>query len=435
MSETTAPSEREWARLPATPLQRRRDALGALVLFACMMPSTVLYQLSGTTGEPSPMWVTIVWAVVMCGALAFRRRWPSITALVVAATYIVGLEVGAQELLFSQIVLFISMYTVGAWVTDRRVVRFVLGAVIGAMLIWLAISMVVVATDSEVRDDFGGFGTQTAMLAFMGIQLITNLLYFGGAAYFGAHAFKSARQRAELEYRTHELEQERERSAAQAVALERVRIARELHDVVAHHVSVMGVQAGAARTVMDMNPQATRDSLANIEQNARTAIDELHHLVGTLREGDAEEEASASASTVDISQLDELIAASSVAGLPTSFDVLGEQRQLAGTVSLTLFRIAQEALTNARKYAGPDATADVRLRYLDSVVELEVTNTGIVPVKPRPGGLGHLGMRERIAAVGGEIEIGPRSRGGYLVRARIPLSTPVATSASSGATA
>ncbi|GAB2525452.1 sensor histidine kinase [Paramicrobacterium agarici] len=435
MSDTRDPVSTEWRRPRATRLQRRHDALGALVVFACMMPSAVLYRLSGAVGHDSPMWFTVVWAAVMCGTLAFRRRWPSITALVVAAAYIAGVELGASELLFSQIVLFVAMYTVGAWVSDRRVVRFTLGAITGAMLIWLAVAMFMAVTTSGAHDDHNGFGTETAMLAYFGIQVITNLLYFGGAAYFGAHAFRSARQRAELEYRTHELEQERERSAAQAVALERVRIARELHDVVAHHVSVMGVQAGAARTVMDVNPQAARDSLANIEQNARTAIDELHHLVGTLREGDAEEEASASASTIDISQLDELIAASSAAGLATSFDVLGEHRQLAGTVSLTLFRIAQEALTNARKYAGADATADVRLRYLDSAVELEIANTGIVPVKPRAGGLGHLGMRERIAAVGGEIEIGPRSRGGYLVRARIPLSTPVAASASSGATA
>ncbi|QPZ37757.1 sensor histidine kinase [Paramicrobacterium chengjingii] len=424
MSDTLDPIEQTWQRPPATVASRRRDALGALVLFACMMPSAVLYRLAGAMGEHSEMWITIVWAAVMCGALVFRRRWPSVTALVVAAAYIAGMELGASELLFSQIVLFVSMYTVGAWVSDRRIVRFTLGAIIGAMLIWLAIAMVTAVTDPSIRGDYNGFGTQTAMLAYFGIQVITNLLYFGGAAYFGTHAFRSARQRAELEYRTMQLEQERERSASQAVALERVRIARELHDVVAHHVSVMGVQAGAARTVMDANPDAARSSLANIEQNARTAIDELHHLVGTLRQGD-DEEASASVSTISTSQLSDLVRESSEAGLPTHFEVHGSARPLAGTVSLTLFRIAQEALTNVRKYAGREATADIRLRYLDFAVELEIANTGLVPVKPRPGGLGHLGMRERVAAVGGDIEIGPRSRGGYLVRARIPITEAV----------
>ncbi|WP_235934194.1 sensor histidine kinase [Paramicrobacterium chengjingii] len=424
MSDTLDPTEQTWQRPPATAANRRRDALGAAVLFACMMPSAVLYRLAGAMGQQGEMWFTVVWAAVMCGALVFRRRWPSVTALVIAAAYIAGMELGASELLFSQIVLFISMYTVGAWVSDRRIVRFTLGAIIGAMLIWLAIAMVTSVTDPNIRGDYNGFGTQTAMLAYFGIQVITNLLYFGGAAYFGTHAFNSARQRAQLEYRTMQLEQERERSASQAVALERVRIARELHDVVAHHVSVMGVQAGAARTVMGTNPDAARSSLANIEQNARTAIDELHHLVGTLRQGD-DEAASDSVSTISASHLSDLVRESSEAGLPTHFEVHGSARPLAGTVSLTLFRIAQEALTNVRKYAGREATADIRLRYLDFAVELEIANTGLVPVKPRPGGLGHLGMRERVAAVGGDIEIGPRSRGGYLVRARIPITEAV----------
>ncbi|WP_166980069.1 sensor histidine kinase [Paramicrobacterium fandaimingii] len=434
MSDTLDPAEQAWQRPAATPANRRRDALGALVLFACMMPSSVLYRLAGAMGEPSPLWITVIWAAVMCAALVFRRRWPSITALVVAGVYIAGFELGVSELLFSQIVLFVAMYTVGAWVSDRRIVRFTLGAITGAMLIWLAIAMVTAVTDPNVSGDYNGFGTQTAMLAYFGIQVISNLLYFGGAAYFGTHAFRSARQRAELEYRTLQLERERERSAAQAVSLERVRIARELHDVVAHHVSVMGVQAGAARTVMDANPDAARASLANIEQNARTAIDELHHLVGTLRESD-DDDASAGVSTINASQLSELVAESSAAGLPTTFEVHGEPRTLPGTVSLTLFRIAQEALTNVRKYAGSEATADVRLRYLDSAVELEVTNTGLVPVKPRKGGLGHRGMRERVTAVGGEISIGPRSRGGYLVRAQIPAADTPVSPEPSGASA
>ncbi|MCW4459020.1 sensor histidine kinase [Microbacterium sp. MPKO10] len=429
------PADAGWRRPPATRAQRRSDGLGALVLFACMMPSAVLYELTGAMGQDGPMWLTVVWAAVMCGMLAFRRRWPSITALVVAAAYITGMELGTRELLFSQIVLFIAIYTVGAWVGDRRIVRFTLGAIIGAMLIWLAIAMFISVTDSGTSDDFNGFGTQTAMLAYFGIQIITNLLYFGGATYFGTHAYRSARQRAELEYRTQQLERERELSAEQAVALERVRIARELHDVVAHHVSVMGVQAGAARTVMETNPDAAREALGAIEQNARTAIDELHSLVGTLRQSDDDDEASRSVSTIDVSQLDDLVAESTAAGLPATLETHGTVRPLSGTVSLTLYRVAQEALTNARKYAGPDATADVRLRYLESSVELEVTNTGIVPAKPRPGGLGHLGMRERVAAVGGEVEIGPRSRGGYLVRARIPIATRSPAHNTTGVTA
>lgn len=423
MSELTDPSAHGWRRPAATALQRRRDLLGALVLFGCMLPSSVLYRLAGAMGDATaPMWVTIIWSAVMCGAIALRRRWPCTVALVVSAAYIVGIELGAPELLFSQIILFVSMYTVGAWVSDRRFVRFTLGAIIGAMLIWLATAMFISATDSGIRDDFNGFGTQTAMLAYFGIQIMTNILYFGGAAYFGTHAYNSARQRAELEDRTRELERERERSAAQAVALERVRIARELHDVVAHHVSVMGVQAGAARTVIDIDRDAAKSALSNVEQNARAAIDELHGLVTTLREteGTSAEQTTDAVSTIGLDDIRRLTDESTQSGLPTRYEVLGDERPVAGTVALTLYRIAQEALTNARKYAGAGATADVRLRFQDAEVELEVANTGFVPSKPRKGALGHVGMRERIAAVGGRIEIGPRSRGGYLVRASIP---------------
>ena len=200
-----------------------------------------------------------------------------------------------------------------------------------------------------------------------------------------------------------------------------MRIARELHDVVAHHVSVMGVQAGAARTVLDSNPAMARDALSNVELGARTAIDELQKLLHTLRETEqVDDSASTSASTLGLDSLDALVADSTASGLPTILEIIGEPREVPGLVRLSLYRIAQEALTNARKYAGSAATADVRVRYLDGTVELEVANTGSVPSQPRPGGLGHIGMRERVDALGGTLELGPRARGGYLVRARIP---------------
>ncbi len=182
------------------------------------------------------------------------------------------------------------------------------------------------------------------------------------------------------------------------------------------------MQAGAARTVIDLDRDAAKSALSNVEQNARAAIDELHGLVTTLREteGTSAEQTTDAVSTIGLDDIRRLTDESTQSGLPTRYEVLGDERPVAGTVALTLYRIAQEALTNARKYAGAGATADVRLRFQDAEVELEVANTGFVPSKPRKGALGHVGMRERIAAVGGRIEIGPRSRGGYLVRASIP---------------
>ena len=399
----------------------RTDAILAAVLFVGALLSLMLYQVAGVYDDPAPMWLSLIWAVLITLPLAGRRRWPNAVAIVVSAAFIVGGELRVPELLICNITLFMALYAVGAWVDNRRTALLVRAGIIVAMLIWLVLSMFRQTTDPDALEGFSRVGTFSPLVAFLMIQILTNLLYFGGAYFFGDRSYASARQQALVEYRTDELERERERTAGQAVALERVRIARELHDVVAHHVSVMGVQAGAARTVLDSNPPAARDALANVELGARTAIDELQKLLHTLRENDNTDPASTSASTLGLESLSALVADSTASGLPTTLEVIGEPVQVSGLVRLSLYRIAQEALTNARKYAGAGASADVRVRYLDDAIELEVSNTGSVPLTPRRGGLGHIGMRERIDALAGSLELGPRPRGGYLVRARVPL--------------
>ena len=203
-----------------------------------------------------------------------------------------------------------------------------------------------------------------------------------------------------------------------------MRIARELHDVVAHHVSLMGVQAGVARSVLDRDPDKSREVLSGIEESARTSLRELRQLLETLRTPDAADGGEPSTDTAPTTpgwaSIPSLVAEATAAGLPTTFAVIGEPAaEPPPLVQVNLFRIAQEALTNARRHAGPNASADVRIRYDGGTVELEVTNTG------RRGsstpGLGQRGMRERAAVSGGTIEMGPRTRGGYLVRVRVPL--------------
>jgi signal transduction histidine kinase len=299
------------------------------------------------------------------------------------------------------------------------------------------ISMFLATTDPDAMPGFSRAGLFSPLVAYLLIQILTNILYFGAAWYFGNRAWDGAKERAVLEHRTALLDRERIRSARQAVSLERLRIARELHDVVAHHVSVMGVQAGAARTVLDLDPVAARAALGVVEDNARSAIDELRGILGTLREPepetatDAERERQAdaeseAASTVSVDRLPDLCEESTQAGVPTRFEAVGAPRPLPKLVSLTLYRVTQEALTNARKYGGPDTRADVRLRYLGEAVEIEITNSGslavTLPSRRRGTGLGHVGMQERVRATGGTLELGPRPRGGYLVRARIPVS-------------
>ncbi|RLQ84680.1 sensor histidine kinase [Mycetocola zhadangensis] len=384
----------------------------------------MLYQVAGLYDDPAPMWLSLIWAVLITLPLALRRRFPNTVAIVVSIAFICGGELHVPELLMCNITLFMALYAVGAWVDNRRTALLVRAVIIAAMLGWLVIAMFRQTTDPDALEGLSRVGAFSPLVAYLMIQILTNLLYFGGAYYFGDRSYSSARQKALLEYRTAELEYERERTEQQAVALERVRIARELHDVVAHHVSVMGVQAGAARTVLDSNPAMARDALANVEIGARTAIDELQKLLHTLRETEHDDDsASTSASTLGLDSLDALIADSTASGLPTTLEVIGKPREVPGLVRLSLYRIAQEALTNARKYAGSTATADVRVRYLDDAVELEVANTGTVPSQPRQGGLGHVGMQERVDALGGTLELGPRVRGGYLVRARIPEDT------------
>lgn len=412
-----------------TPRGLRADAILAVALFVGSLLSLMLYRVAGVYDEPAPMWLSLIWAVLITLPLAVRRKWPTAAALVVAAAFIAGSELHVPELLICNITLFMALYAVGAWVDNRRTALLVRVLIIAAMLAWLVIAMFRETTDPDALEGISRVGAFSPLVAFLMIQILTNLLYFGGAYYFGDRSYAAARQTALLEFRTSELERERELTAGQAVALERVRIARELHDVVAHHVSVMGVQAGAARTVLDSDQAAARDALANVELGARSAIDELQKLLHTLRETERPETASTSASTLGLDSLTALVAESTASGLPTTLEIVGDPYQATGLVRLSLYRIAQEALTNARKYAGTGATADVRLRYLDGAVELEVSNTGNVPLKPRPGGLGQVGMRERVDALGGTLELGPRPRGGYLVRAWLPVGAGAAGSA------
>ncbi|MGK9149194.1 sensor histidine kinase [Plantibacter flavus] len=413
------PYDAQWRRPGATPAELRFDIVLAIALTVGTVLSLTLYSIAGLYPEPAPMWASLIWAFGITLPLVLRRRFPC--TVVVSAMFIVGGTILVPEVLFTNITLFLAIYTVGAWVPNRRRAAIARVAIIVAMFLWLLTSMFQQATDPDALPNFSRVGLFSPLVAFLLIQILTNILYFGAAYFFGERVYQSARERAALEQRTAELEAERARTARQAVALERVRIARELHDVVAHHVSVMGVQAGAARTVLEVNPAAARDALANVELGARSAIDELRKMLGTLRAHGEQPDAS-SPSTVGVRQLGALADEATANGLPTQFEQIGEAVAIPAVVSFNLYRIAQEALTNARKYGGTEATAELRLRYLTDGVELEVTNTGTVQPVARRGGLGLIGMRERVASSGGSLEAGPRTRGGYLVRAWIPLA-------------
>ncbi len=402
---------------PVTAEDRRLDLILAAVVFVGAVLSAALSSIAEVYGEESaPLWQALVYAVALALPLAFRRRAPGIVAVIVSASYFTAVTLRIPELFAGNIAMFIGLYTVGAWMANRRRAMLVRVGIIVGMFAWLLIVMyrdaIEYAADAEVMA-----GMLSPFLAFMMLQLLLNLLYFGGAYYFGERSWTAAAERATLAQRSADLERERELTAAQAVALERERIARELHDVVAHHVSVMGVQAGAARTVFDQNPAEAKRMLAAVESSSREAITELRGLLETLREHDGGE----APSTLSLADIPKLVAASNEAGLPTAYTVVGEPIDVSPIVATALYRIAQESLTNARRHAGAHITADVRLRYAGDAAEIEVVNTGRLFAEPRPG-LGMLGMRERTIAAGGVIEIGPRERGGFRVRASFPVT-------------
>ncbi|MFF8691487.1 sensor histidine kinase [Streptomyces sp. NPDC015144] len=223
-----------------------------------------------------------------------------------------------------------------------------------------------------------------------------------------------------------DIEARRRLLAEQAVAAERRRIARELHDIVAHHITTMQLMSGGARANLARDPEVAREALVTLEASGRVALREMRQLLDVLRAGD-EWESEPTAPQPGVGDLERLVAESCRAGLPASLDVRGEERALPPSVGLSLFRIVQEALTNARKYAG-DARAHVRLAYAPDGVTVEVSDDGpgTGPAGPGNGsvpGYGLVGMRERAVLHGGTLEAGPLDEGGFRVSARLPLRT------------
>ncbi|MEV7780160.1 sensor histidine kinase [Kitasatospora sp. NPDC088351] len=228
-----------------------------------------------------------------------------------------------------------------------------------------------------------------------------------------------------LEERAVRLEQERDANARVAVADERARIARELHDVVAHNVSLMAVQAGGAACVVETSPALAREALGTIASTGRKTLAEMRSLLGVLRAAGTAEEYVPQPRVEDLPELLEQVR---TAGLPVEFSVSGESRELPRGVELAVYRIVQEALANVRKHGGPDPTARVTVDFGDRRLGVLIEDDGRGGTGRSPawgaGGTGHglIGMRERVAMVGGRLEVGPRPGGGFRVRVVLPLA-------------
>jgi signal transduction histidine kinase len=244
---------------------------------------------------------------------------------------------------------------------------------------------------------------------------VSGLLFFGffiGGPFLAGVMIRIRRER------EHFLTSERDERARAAVAEERTRIARELHDVVAHAVSVMVVQARGGRKRLEAEPDEAREAFDTIERTGQQALAEMRRLLGALR---ADDEALALAPQPSLSRLDALAAEVTRAGLPVDLRVEGEPAELPPGVDVSAYRIVQEALTNALKHAGP-ARAVVHVRYGDGKLDIEVADDGRGSTNGGGGGHGLVGIRERVTVYGGDFEAGGRAGGGYAVRATLPYA-------------
>ncbi|MEV7388177.1 MULTISPECIES: sensor histidine kinase [unclassified Streptomyces] len=376
--------------------RRVTDVATALALLGCVTLGAVL-RFPGFH-QPQEEWPAIALAAVTCLALLQARDRPRAAATVAMACAAATFAQGYLPTPLLLAPLMLALYWVAAR-TDRRTAR----------LFGLAAMAVVVITamlDNPTTD--------MLLLRTVGPVLWLLLPIVGGSsARLRAAYLESVQARAVYAERT------REEEARLRVAEERMRIARELHDVVAHHMAVANAQAGTARHLAPTRPDQAQKLLDELTVTTSSALIELRATVGVLRQsGDRDGESLEPAPGLD--RLPELVSTYASAGLDVTVTTEGEPRPLSPGVDLTAYRIIQEALTNVTKH-GAGRDADVRLTYGRSRLVISVTNDG-TPAAPAPdSGYGLMGMRERAHSVGGDLRAGPRPEGGFEVSTALPL--------------
>ena len=340
-----------------------------------------------------------VGGAVIAGAVAVRRRWP-LGALVAGVSASVGADAFSRPASVAALATIpaaiLGFYGAGAFLEAPRARAA------------LAIGVALLAADVLIT-------TRSAADLFFDVAIIALLPWATGQM----SRERGARERAHRE-RAERLDSERELRARTAAYGERARIARELHDVIAHSVSVMVIQAGGARVVMSSDAGRAADSLQLVERAGRDALAEMRRLLGVL---DGGMDPRALAPQPRLADVADLVASTRAAGLAADLTIEGDAIPVSPALDLCAYRIVQEALTNAIKHAGP-AAVRVRLRWASEMLELEISDDGRGPAAPRPGSAGHgiAGMRERAGLHGGTIHAGAGARGGFAVRACLPVT-------------
>jgi signal transduction histidine kinase len=322
----------------------------------------------------------------------FRRRGP-LAVLLISELSVVVLTVRDYQTGAAPTVLLVGVYTLAAWCNGRE---RIIG--VAAMLVGLTI----VAIDGIPGSN--------------GADVVFNFVLYTAAYLFGSTVRNRRLYTQQLEERATALERERDEEAKRAVADERLRIAQELHDVVAHSMGVIAVQAGVGAHVIETDPVEAKKSLNAISHTSRTTLAEIRRMLGVLREDTGAEYAPAPG----LADLDRLVREVAGAGLEVDVQRDGTRAELPPGVDFTAYRIVQEALTNVLKHAGR-ARATVVIGYEPSALRLEVTDDGRgVNGRAIPGGHGLIGMRERVSVYGGSFEAGPSTGGGFRVAVRLP---------------
>ena len=384
------------------PMRLRRHAFDALVLAVAAASQVEIL----VAARVEPIVAVEATALLATVPLLFRRRFPFAAPAVafagVAGVSLVSFAGVTEGATFAMLGLILACWAAGAQREGQQ-------ALAGAALGLAAFAVIVQAQPgSGTALDFGDAEVDLASWLVIGIGLP-----------LGAFALRRREERAiALEAEAERLAREREERARAAVAAERARIARDLHDVIAHSVSVMTVQGGAARLLLEQDARRAREPLLAVEETGHQAMAEMRRLLGIVH---AEEDAPALAPQPGLADLEALVEQVRQAGLPVALDVQGAPKALAPGLGLAGYRIVQEALTNALKHAGP-ARAWVTVRYGPDALELEIADDGSGSGGDG-GGSGHglVGMRERVGLYGGELAAGTRPEGGFAVRARLPL--------------
>lgn len=432
----------DWERPVPSARGIRRDMWAALSFMVLALFMQELVQSLTEVEDAASRTLAYGVTIAMVLPLLLRRRYPILMMLISSAVFIIAgagdTAVVAMQLCF-QLGYFLSMYSAVAWAQNRRALRAALSVILLAMALWLILSFftadLLEMNNRNMVDRPAGFFEPLQALPIF--AFVMNLMYFGGAIFLGLTSWSKAYSNELVTAQAQQIAEQAEELAARAVNEERLRIARELHDVIAHHISAVGVQASAARMVQQRDPAQATELMRGIENSAREAVAETRALLGVLRESPTGSDASHPTGRhpePSLAQLPELLEHQNSLGLEVQL-LIAEHRagflaSLPQGISLALYRISSEALANVRAHSTA-SKAQLSIRSDTDErgvwVEVEVTDAGRAVPGSGGSGFGLRGIRERAKLHRGEVEIGPRSERGWRTRARLRLSTEPAT--------